>query len=157
MSSYSETEQESEFPISDWEYGKYGNLMDDGENFYGADILGDSITQGFEKLLETGTKMATEAKFTNLLTSIQELESPKLGMSGRANKEIELKLRKKKIEEIAMTTKKLLNFYNGSPEMFDTIKKLSSLLVEEYTQHCKTNSSESISCSSETDTHGLDQ
>ena len=91
------------------------------------------------------------------MTSIQELESPKLGMSGRANKEIELKLRKKKIEEIAMTTKKLLNFYNGSPEMFDTIKKLSSLLVEEYTQHCKTNSSESISCSSETDTHGLDQ
>ena len=41
--------------------------------------------------------------------------------------------------------------------MFDTIKKLSSLLVEEYSQHCKTNSSESISCSSETDTHQLVQ
>ena len=117
MCSYSETEQESEFPISDWEYGKYGNLMDDGENFYGADVLGDSITQGFEKLLETGTKIASEAKFTNLLTSIQELESPKLGMVGRANKEIELTLHKKKIEEIAITARKLSNVENGSTKM----------------------------------------
>ena len=149
--SYSETEQESEFPISDWEYGKYGSLMDDGEGFYGDDVLGESITQGIEKLLETGTKLASEAKFTNLLTSIQELESPKLGAASRANKEIELTLRKKKIEEIAIAGRKLLNV--ESSETFDTIKKLSTLLMEEYFESCKTNSSESLSCSSEAETN----
>ena len=150
--SYSEAEQESEFPITDWEYARYGSLMGDGENFYGADVLGDSITQGFEKLLETGTKIASEAKFTNLLTSIQELDSPKLGMVGRANKEIELTLRRKKIEEIAITATKLSTVGNTGPEteIFDTIKKFSYLLVEEYLEQCKNASSESISSESET-------
>ena len=79
------------------------------------------------------------------------MKSPKLGLAGRANKEIELTLRKKKIEEIALTGRKLLNVENGSTEMFDTVEKLSSLLVDEYSQSCKTNSSESLSCSSETE------
>merc|ERR1711892_46184 len=151
--SYSEAEQESEFPITDWEYGKFGSLMDDGENFYGADVLGDSITLGFEKLLETGTKIASEAKFTNLLTSIQELDSPKLGMAGRANKEIELTVHKKKIEEIAITAKNLSELGIADSEFVDTIRKLSRLIVEEYSQKCKSNSSESLSCSSETETN----
>ena len=71
-------------------------------------------------MLETGTKIASEAKFINLLTSIQEIESSKLGMARRANKEMKLTLRKKKIQEIALTGRKLSN---GSTELFDTVKK----------------------------------
>ena len=45
---YSYLDQYENLVNSEWDYERYGNLLEDGESFYGADGLGDSIAYGFE-------------------------------------------------------------------------------------------------------------